>query len=193
MSGCESIQEIIRSKRTELDRLIERDDTLQRRVAHEGHKVATDRQQDEGDIDVQDKRGRTSDDKRGTKEGASYRTSSVSACKRAETHTSAHRWCIWLFRGRECGSCQSSAMRFDMTQDDESERSRLNSYCARRLVSVLAKLVGGGRLHTLRIPMPKTTSCNKTQMAAKRGIKPALDEVSTRRGARAVDGRRNRF
>lgn len=119
MSGCESIQEIIRSKRTELDRLIERDDTLQRRVAHEGHKVATDRQQDEGDIDVQDERGRTSDDKRRTKEGASYRASSVSACKRAETHTSAYRSSIWLFRGRESGSCQSLAMRFDMPRDDQ--------------------------------------------------------------------------
>lgn len=70
-------RETNRSKRTELDRFIERDDALQRRVAHDGHEVATDRQQDEGDIDMQNERGRTSDDKRGTKEGASCRTSSV--------------------------------------------------------------------------------------------------------------------
>lgn len=72
-------------------------------------------------------------------------------------------------------------MRFDMAQDDESERSRLNSYCGCRLESVPVKIVSGGRIHTLRIPIPKTSSCNKTQMAAKRGIKPALDEVSTPR------------
>lgn len=85
LSACEGRRELlrldfketIRSKRTELDRLIERDDALQRRVAHDGHEVATDRQQDEGDIDMQDERGRASDDKGRTKEGASCRTSSA--------------------------------------------------------------------------------------------------------------------
>lgn len=110
MSDCESIQQTIRSERTEFDRLIERDDTFQRRVAHDGHKVATDRQQDEGDIDMQDKGGRTGDDKSRTEEGASCRTSSESVVTYAGLHTNAYRKCIWLFRGMGSGSCQSSAM-----------------------------------------------------------------------------------
>jgi hypothetical protein len=65
--------------------------------------------------------------------------------------------------GRGNGKRESLIDRFKVWARHDGESQ--NEFYDRKVI--------GGKAHTLRIPMPKTTSCSKTQMAAKRGIKPA--------------------